>query len=83
MEARPGFGFKNSEGPRKSEDPRNGCEALALSEGLAKKKLRCLFKNFHPQRFFTESLAGSETLGNPTPTKHTSGHGMATPACVG
>ena len=33
------------------ERKENDCEALALSEGLAKKKLRHLFRNFHPQRF--------------------------------
>ena len=47
-------------------------ERANLSEGLAKKTHRRPFgEQFHPQRFFTESLAGSETLG-PTwkPSQH-------------
>ena len=39
------------------------CEALASSEGLAKNPHRCPIRAHPPQRFFTESLAVSETLG--------------------
>ena len=64
----------------------NLCEALTPSEGLAKKTHRRPFgEQFHPQCFFTENLAESETLGVRRlfpPVRRTSHPGSLLPRAV-